>query len=87
MTVVTMDKYNFCPAQITVKPGTTIRRVNIDKRTSYSVLLKDGSEPEPDWPFPEETIGFTFFSAGDHDYLCGPHWKTQNMTGKVTVAG
>lgn len=86
VTVVTMYKYNFCPAHITVKPGTTVRWVNVDKRTSHSVLLKDGSEPESDRAFPEEIIEFTFLTAGDHDYLCGPHWETQNMIGMVTVA-
>ncbi|MFV0515364.1 MAG: plastocyanin/azurin family copper-binding protein [Jhaorihella sp.] len=86
VTVVTMYKYNFCPAQITVTPGTTVRWVNVDKRTSHSVRLKDNSEPESDRLFPEETVEFTFLEAGDHDYLCGPHWETHDMIGMVTVA-
>lgn len=86
VTVVTMYAYNFCPAQVTVKPGTTVRWVNVDKRTSHSVKLKDGSEPESDRLFPEETVEFTFLDAGDHDYLCGPHWETHDMIGMVTVA-
>ncbi len=85
VTVVTMYKYNFCPAQITVPVGTTVRWVNVDKRTSHSVLVKDSGEPESDRAFPEESIEFTFVVPGPQDYLCGPHWETQNMIGMVTV--
>ncbi|WP_299936256.1 plastocyanin/azurin family copper-binding protein [uncultured Pelagimonas sp.] len=83
VTVVTMYKYNFCPAQITVPVGTTVRWVNVDKRTSHSVQV--GSNPESDRAFPEEHIEFTFLVPGDQDYLCGPHWETQKMIGMVTV--
>ncbi|NNE80590.1 MAG: copper-binding protein [Silicimonas sp.] len=83
--VVTMYKYNFCPAELTVKVGTTVRWVNVDKRTSHSVLVKNSGEPESDRAFPEETIEFTFMIPGPQDYLCGPHWETQNMIGMVTV--
>lgn len=85
VTVVTMYKYNFCPAQITVPAGTTVRWVNVDKRTSHSVLVKDSGQPESDRAFPEESIEFTFLIPGEQDYLCGPHWETQNMIGMVTV--
>ncbi|WP_424830730.1 cupredoxin domain-containing protein [Ruegeria sp.] len=83
--VVLMYKYNFCPFELTVKPGTTVRWVNVDKRTSHSVLLKDGSEPESDRLFPEETFELTFLTPGPQDYLCGPHWETQNMIGMINV--
>ncbi|WP_298850002.1 plastocyanin/azurin family copper-binding protein [uncultured Ruegeria sp.] len=83
--VVLMYKYNFCPFELTVKAGTTVRWVNVDKRTSHSVLLKDGSEPESDRLFPEEAVDLTFLTPGPQDYLCGPHWETQNMIGMVTV--
>ncbi|WP_170381884.1 cupredoxin domain-containing protein [Ruegeria atlantica] len=83
--VVLMYKYNFCPFELTVKAGTTVRWVNVDKRTSHSVLLKDGSEPESDRLFPEETLDLTFLTPGSQDYLCGPHWETQNMIGMITV--
>ncbi len=85
VTVVTMYKYNFCPREITVPVGTTVRWVNVDKRTSHSVLVKDSGEPESDRAFPEEFIEFTFLVPGPQDYLCGPHWETQNMIGMVTV--
>lgn len=83
VTVVTMYKYNFCPKEITVPVGTTVRWVNVDKRTSHSV--KVGDHPESDRAFPEEVLEFTFMDVGDQDYLCGPHWETQKMIGMVTV--
>ena len=85
VTVVTMYKYNFCPADIEVPVGTTVRWVNVDKRTSHSVLVKESGEPESDRAFPEESIEFTFLVPGPQDYLCGPHWETQNMIGMVRV--
>ncbi|WP_282170247.1 cupredoxin domain-containing protein [Ruegeria atlantica] len=83
--VVLMYKYNFCPSELTVKAGTTVRWVNVDKRTSHSVLLKDGGKPESDRLFPEETVEITFLTPGPQEYLCGPHWETQNMIGMITV--
>ncbi|WP_338547818.1 cupredoxin domain-containing protein [Roseovarius phycicola] len=84
VTVVTMYKYSFCPREITIPVGTTVRWVNVDKRTSHSVIVPN--EPESDRAFPEESIEFTFLVAGDpQEYLCGPHWETQEMIGMVTV--
>ncbi|WP_299983797.1 plastocyanin/azurin family copper-binding protein [uncultured Ruegeria sp.] len=83
--VVLMYKYTFCPVELTIQAGTTVRWVNVDKRTSHSVLLKDGSEPESDRLFPEESVDLTFLTPGPQDYLCGPHWETQNMIGMITV--
>jgi len=83
VTVVTMYKYSFCPANITVPVGTTVRWVNVDKRTSHSVIVPD--KPESDRAFPEEIIEFTFLTTGDQRYLCGPHWETRNMIGMVKV--
>ena len=83
VTVVTMYDYNFCPREITVKVGETVRWVNVDKRTSHSVIV--GQEPESDRAFPEEHIEFTFLVPGPVDYLCGPHWERRDMIGMVTV--
>ena len=85
VTVVKMYKYNFCPAAITVPVGTTGRWVNVDKRTSHSVLSPDAGMKESDRAFPEESIEFTFLTPGDQETLCGPHWETQKMIGMVTV--
>ena len=81
--VVLMYKYTFCPVELTVKAGTTVRWINVDKRTSHSV--KVGSEPETDRAFPEEFLEFTFLVPGPQDYICGPHWESHDMIGMVTV--
>lgn len=82
--VVKMYEYSFCPREITVKVGETVRWVNVDKRTSHSVIVK--GEPESDRAFPEEHIEFTFMVPGPpEDYLCGPHWERRGMIGVVTV--
>lgn len=84
VTVVTMYKYSFCPREVVVPVGTTVRWVNVDKRTSHSVIVK--GQPESDRAFPEEVIEFTFLEAGDpQEYLCGPHWESHEMIGMVTV--
>ncbi|WP_425040460.1 cupredoxin domain-containing protein [Primorskyibacter sp. S187A] len=81
--VVLMYEYRFCPAQITVPVGTTVRWVNVDKRTSHSVIVPN--EPESDRAFPEEWVEFTFEIPGPVDYLCGPHWERREMIGSITV--
>jgi plastocyanin len=60
-----------------------VRWVNVDKRTSHSVIVP--GEPESDRAFPEEAIEFTFLLPGDQQYLCGPHWESRDMIGMVTV--
>ncbi len=87
VTVVTMYKYRFCPAEVTVPVGTTVRWVNVDKRNSHSVIVKESGTPESDRAFPEESIEFTFLTEGPQDILCGPHWETHDMIGRVTVTG
>jgi len=83
--VVKLYKYNFCPANVTVKPGTTVRWVNVDRRTSHSVWLKQAGVDESERFFPEETWDFTFVTPGAYPYLCGPHWKEEGMIGFVRV--
>lgn len=86
VTIVKMYKYSFCPQELTVPLGTTVRWVNVDKRTSHSVLVQGSGEPESDRAFPEESIEFTFLTDGPQEILCGPHWETQDMIGRITVA-
>lgn len=85
VTIVTMYKYTFCPVDVTVKPGTTVRWVNIDKRTSHSYWFRDDGQEESDRLFPEESAEQTFDIPGEFSYLCGPHWETRGMIGKVIV--
>lgn len=83
--VVKLYKYTFCPANIAVKPGTTVKWINVDRRTSHSVWMKAAGEKESERFFPEEIWSFTFMSPGKYPYLCGPHWKQEDMYGHVSV--
>lgn len=83
--IVQMYKYNFCPKTLTVKAGTKVRWVNVDKRTSHSVWLKEAGLAESDRYFPEELWEHTFDKAGEYPYLCGPHGIEEGMTAHITV--
>jgi plastocyanin len=83
--IVKTYRYHFCPATLTVKAGTTVRWVNVDKRTSHSVWLKEAGKQESVRFFPEETLEIKFQDPGEYPYLCGPHWETYDMKGKVVV--
>ncbi len=85
-TTVLAYKYIFCPAKFEVKAGVTVRWVNVDKRTSHSVWFKDAGRAESERFFPDETVEQTLdLPAGDHTYLCGPHWEDHGMKGVVTI--
>lgn len=86
VTVVLMYKYAFCPEKVTVKRGTTVRWVNMDKRTSHDVWFKEKGDEPKDRLFPEEHLEMTFdLPPGDYPYLCEPHWESDDMKGTVTV--
>lgn len=77
---VSIDKYQFLPAKVTIKAGDTVTWVNNEKRTSHSVLFED--VPESDRFFPEEKWQRKFDKPGLHPYVCGPH---KDMKGEVEV--
>ena len=82
---VLMLKYTFCPPQLTVTKGTTVRFVNVEKRTSHSVWFKDAGKAESERLFPVEFWEETFNEPGRYPYLCGPHWDSHNMKGVIDV--
>ena len=83
--VIKMYKYTFCPIDLEVKPGTRVRWVNVDKRTSHSVWFKEQGQPESERLFPDEFVEMTLDEAGTFNYICGPHGEQENMRAKVTV--
>ncbi|HEY4775702.1 MAG TPA: plastocyanin/azurin family copper-binding protein [Xanthobacteraceae bacterium] len=84
--VVLMYRDNFCPAALTVQQGTTLRWVNVDRRTSHSVWFKEAGRPESERTFPEEFVTMTIdLPPGEYPYLCGPHWEREGMAGRLTV--
>lgn len=86
VTIVKMYKYTFCPAVLKVKQGTTVRWVNVDKRTSHSVWFKEQGKEESDRLFSEENVEIKLdFPPGDLGYICGPHFKTQDMKARIII--
>ena len=84
--VVAMYKHTFCPRQLTVKQGTAVRFVNVDKRTTHSFWFRDAGRPESERFLPGEGATMTVdLPPGEHQYLCGPHWEREDMTGTITV--
>lgn len=83
--VVLMYKYVFCPPGITVKAGSKVTFVNVDKRTSHSAWFRTLGQDESPRLFPEESWSITFDQPGEYPVLCGPHWEQEKMVGAVTV--
>lgn len=84
LTIVVKD-YKFQPAEITIKPGTTVRWVNQEKRQYHSVYFKALASEEGDYFFPDEIRERTFDTPGTYPYICEPHHETHNMKGVVHV--
>lgn len=72
----------FKPQQIKVRPGTTVKWVNNEKRTNHSILFPQEGLPESERFFPGESWQRTFDKPGLYPYICGPH---PQMTGEVEV--
>jgi plastocyanin len=84
--VVMMFKHTFCPPQLAVKEGSTVRFLNVDKRTSHSFWFRDAGRPESERYMPGEGANMVMdLAPGDHTYLCGPHWEHEGMVGRMTI--
>ena len=71
---------------ITIKAGEKLRYINVDKRTSHSVWLKDAGQAESERVFGEGVIDVdTRLPNGEHQVLCGPHWQSDKMIGTIIV--
>ena len=83
---VLMFKYRFCPENVTIKSGEKLRYINVDKRTSHSVWLKDAGQAESERVFSEGVVEVdTRLPNGEYQVLCGPHWQGDGMIGKIIV--
>ena len=85
--LVLMFKYRFCPESVKVKRGATVRYVNVDKRTSHSVWLKDDGREESERVFQEGVVEVSTIGLADgaHQVLCGPHWERDGMKATIIV--
>jgi plastocyanin len=79
---VSIHDTTFDPAELRIKPGTTVKWTNNEKRTSHSVLFLGPQGFESDRFFPGESYQRTFDKPGRHPYTCGPH---PEMHGEVIV--
>jgi plastocyanin len=72
----------FVPETLTIKPGTTVRWVNDERRTTHSVLFAQEGGFESERLFPGDSWTRRFDQPGRHPYTCGPH---PEMKGLVIV--
>ena len=79
---VSIEKMKFEPQQVKIKPGTTVKWVNNEKRNNHSILFEKEDLPESDRFFPGAFWQRTFEKPGLFPYRCGPH---PEMTGVVEV--
>ena len=80
---VSIEKMQFVPQQVKIRPGTTVKWVNNEKRSNHSIWFEKEGLPESDRFFPGESWQRTFEKPGVYPYLCGPH---PEMTGAVEVS-
>lgn len=79
---VTIQDYKFLPAEVRIKAGDTVKWINMEKRTSHSVLFPAENGLESERMFPDEHWQRTFAKPGSYSYRCGPH---EEMKGLVLV--
>jgi plastocyanin len=81
--IVVIKDFRFQPAEVRIRPGTTVTWVNCDNIGHTSTANAGGA-----WNSPllnqGEAFGRGFAQAGRFGYHCAPH---PNMTGTVVVEG
>ncbi|MCE8021780.1 plastocyanin [Halomonas sp. MCCC 1A11036] len=80
---VEMRDYGYHPAELEITVGTTVRWVNVEKRTSHDVFFP-AEEIASGRLFPEESWERTFDEAGIYEYRCQPH-ENRDMRGVIRV--
>lgn len=82
--VVTVEirDYKYLPPHLSIKPGTVVRWVNAEKRTTHTVRFAGAELVESDRLFPGDSYERLFDKPGVFAYLCGPH---PEMTGSIEV--
>lgn len=71
--------YKFDPPEIKIKVGTVVKWVNLEKRTSHSILFTGRGGFESDRIFPGESWQRLFDKPGTYAYICGPHPEMKGM--------
>jgi plastocyanin len=81
--VIQIEKYKFIPEDAVIKPGTTVRWVNNEKRQFHNVWFREAGEEPGEYLFPGDTYERTFDTPGDFPYVCQPHMD--HMRGRIRV--
>jgi plastocyanin len=79
---VSIAKMKFEPQLVRIKPGTTVKWINRERRNNHSVLFEKEGYTESERMFPGESWQRTFDKPGIYPYTCGPH---PEMSGVVEV--
>ncbi|MBI4988244.1 MAG: cupredoxin domain-containing protein [Rhodocyclales bacterium] len=79
---VGIKDYKYDPSELKVKVGTVVKWVNLEKRTSHSILFAGPGGFESDRIFPGESWQRLFDRPGTYVYTCGPH---PEMKGRIEV--
>ncbi len=79
---VGIKDYKYDPPELKVKVGTAVKWVNLEKRTSHSILFTGPGGFESDRIFPGESWQRLFDKPGIYVYTCGPH---PEMKGRIEV--
>lgn len=77
---VTIEKFSFTPATLTVKKGTIVTWRNMD--TVAHTITGNNGGPDSQLFFQGQFYSFTFDTVGTFPYFCKPH---PNMKGTITV--
>jgi plastocyanin len=77
---IRIDNFTFTPAELTVKPGTTVVWLNADD-TPHSIVAVSGQFHSPAMDT-DEKFSRVFANPGEVDYFCGLH---PHMKGKIIV--
>lgn len=80
---VTIGNFTFGPADLTVRPGTTVTWVNADD-TPHTVVAADTRAFRSKVLDTDDRFSFTFGQPGTYAYFCSIH---PHMTGKIVVKG
>lgn len=83
--VIELRDYRFIPEEITVKIGTTVRWVNMEKRQFHNIWFRGLDDDGREYFFPEESRTRTFDKPGTYPYICEPHDESHQMHGVVHV--
>lgn len=82
---IEMVNNRFEPEELEVSVGTTVRWVNVERRSNHDIYFPE-EEIASGRLFPEESWERTFEEEGTYEYYCQPH-ENRGMVGVIRVVG